>query len=99
MANIPAGYGVIAGRGRENAQKALAAAVAAGVDPIEVRTVNEGYLVPEKVLVEFEKGSEPKAEEKPKAAPRKRASKKSAESPAESEEAAASKESDKKEND
>ncbi len=97
MANIPEGFGIIAGRGKENAQKAIAAAIAAKVDPVVVRTVAEGYLVPEKVLVEFEKANQkksspPKSERKP------RSSKKSADVPAEKpEEAPAESESDKKE--
>ena len=50
MADIPDGYGIIAGRSRKNAQAALDAASAAGVDPGEVSAVAEGYLVPQAVL-------------------------------------------------
>ena len=80
MANIPEGYGIIAGRGRENAQKALAAAEAAGVDALLVRTVAEGYLVPDAVLKEFHKAA--KAEAEPKKAPAKKAPAKPAPEPA-----------------
>lgn len=97
MANIPEGFGIIAGRGKENAQKAIAAAIAAKVDPVVVRTVAEGYLVPEKVLVEFEKANNAEAKPKAKSEPKAR-TKKSAEKPAEKpEEAPAESESDKKE--
>lgn len=85
MANIPDGFGIIAGRGRENAQKALAAAEAAGVDVSEVRTVAEGYLVPDAVIKKFhasaksaEKSEEPKKAPAAKKAP----AKKPAEEPA-----------------
>lgn len=55
MANIiPEGYGVIAGRGRENAVKALAAADAAGVDQTLVRTTPDGYLAPIAVIEAFD---------------------------------------------
>jgi hypothetical protein len=50
MANIPEGYGLIAGRSRANAQAALDAAKAAGVDPQEVAAVKEGYVVPLAVI-------------------------------------------------
>jgi stage V sporulation protein SpoVS len=53
MTNIPDGYGVIAGRSRKNAQAALEAADAAGVERSLVVAVNEGYLVPEAVLDAF----------------------------------------------
>jgi cell division septation protein DedD len=97
VANIPEGFGIIAGRGKENAQKAIAAAIAANVDPVVVRTVAEGYLVPEKVLVEFEKANKAESKPKAKSEPKARA-KKSAEKPAEKpEEAPAESESDKKE--
>lgn len=56
MTDIPDGYGLIPGRGRENAQAALAAAEKAKVDPALVRTVADGFLVPEKVLKEYEAG-------------------------------------------
>lgn len=48
--SIPEGYGLIAGRSRKNAQAALAAAEAAGVDSTDVVATNEGYVVPEAVL-------------------------------------------------
>jgi hypothetical protein len=50
MAQIPEGYGLIAGRNRATAQAALAAAEKAGVDVHEVRSSNEGYIVPAAVL-------------------------------------------------
>lgn len=50
MANIPEGYGIIAGRSRVHAQAALDAAVKAGVDPHEVTAVKEGYVVPLAVI-------------------------------------------------
>lgn len=53
MADIPEGYGIIAGRSRKNAQAALDAAKAAGVDPAEVKAVKEGYQVPDAVLAAF----------------------------------------------
>lgn len=81
MTDIPEGYGLIPGRGTENARKALAAAEAAGVDPTLVRTVDDGYLAPLKVLDAFEaaekKKSEPKADAK-EPAPKKPAAKKPA---------------------
>lgn len=78
MADIPEGYGIIAGRGKEQATAALAAAEAAKLDPTVVRTVREGYLVPEAVLKEFEKAA--KAAEKPavKKAPAKKPAAKAA---------------------
>ena len=53
MADIPEGYGIIAGRSPSNARAALDAAAKAGVDPAEVKAVKEGYLVPEAVLEAF----------------------------------------------
>jgi hypothetical protein len=53
MSDIPEGYGIIAGRSRKNAQAALDAAAAAGVDPAEVKAVAGGYLVPGAVLTAF----------------------------------------------
>jgi len=53
MSDIPEGYGIIAGRSRKNAQAALAAAAAAGVDPAEVKAVTGGYQVPDAVLAAF----------------------------------------------
>jgi hypothetical protein len=50
MASIPDGYGIIAGRSRRTAQAALDAAARAGVDPQEVRSVPEGYVVPLAVI-------------------------------------------------
>lgn len=52
---VPEGYGIIAGRSREIAQAAIAAAVAAGFDSSIVRTQREGYLVPVKVLDEYQR--------------------------------------------
>lgn len=90
MADIPKGYGIIAGRSKENAQAALAAADAAKVDQLLVRTVKEGYLVPEAVLQAFEKASAP--------APKKAPAKKSAAKPAaKSDDAPAESETDNKE--
>lgn len=48
------GYGMIAGRGRETALAALAAAEAVGVPASEVRTEADGYSVPLKVLDAYE---------------------------------------------
>ena len=53
MSTIPEGYGIIAGRSTKNAQAALAAAAAAGVDPSEVKAVTGGYQVPDAVLDAF----------------------------------------------
>jgi len=53
MTNIPEGYGIIAGRSTKNAQAALAAAAAAGVDAREVKAVAGGYQVPDAVLDAF----------------------------------------------
>jgi hypothetical protein len=53
MADIPEGYGIIAGRSRKNAQAALDAAKAAGVEATEVKAVVGGYLVPDAVLAAF----------------------------------------------
>jgi hypothetical protein len=58
MADIPEGYGVIAGRSQENAQKALAAADAAGVDQSLILTVDEGYLAPLAVLDAYDANAE-----------------------------------------
>lgn len=78
---VPDGFGIIAGRGRENAQAAIAAAVAAGFEPEIVRTQKEGYLVPLKVLDKYEElqGKTKEApEEAPKAKPLTAAQKKAA---------------------
>lgn len=74
---VPDGYGIIAGRGRENAQAAIAAAVAAGFEPEIVRTQKEGYLVPLKVLDKYEE-LQSAPEETPKAKPLTAAQKKAA---------------------
>lgn len=78
---IPEGHGLIPGRGTDNAKAAIAAAEAAGVDVGEVRTVEDGYLVPEKVLKQYEAGlkkaSEPASKSPEKPAAKKPASKKS----------------------
>jgi hypothetical protein len=58
----PEGYGIIPGRGRDNARAALAAAEAAGYPADVVRTVADGYLVPNAVLDKFEEGSFDQAE-------------------------------------
>lgn len=80
MTDIPKGFGIIAGRGRENALKALAAAEAAGLEPTVVQTVAEGYLVPDAVIKKFHAAA--KAEEaEPKAPAKKAAAKKPAEAP------------------
>ncbi len=64
MADIPEGYGIIAGRSRTNAQAALDAAAAAGVDLTEVKAVPNGYLVPDAALAAYHEaaGTEPDAE-------------------------------------
>lgn len=53
MAEIPEGYGLIAGRSRATAQAALDAASAAGVDYAQVRAVAEGYIAPLAVLDKY----------------------------------------------
>lgn len=53
MTDIPEGYGIIAGRSRQNAQAALDAAKVAGVESREVKAVKDGYLVPDAVLEAF----------------------------------------------
>jgi hypothetical protein len=54
MANIPEGYGFVAGRSRANARAIIAAAQAAGVDTSLVRTTLDGYLAPEAAVKQFE---------------------------------------------
>lgn len=54
MNKIPEGYGFIAGRGRETAQAALAAAEKAELEPSAVRTVQGGFVVPAAVLEVYE---------------------------------------------
>jgi hypothetical protein len=54
MANIPEGYGFVAGRSREHAKAILAAAKAAGVDQSLVQTTLDGYLAPEAAVKAFE---------------------------------------------
>jgi hypothetical protein len=54
MANIPEGYGFVAGRSREHAKAILAAAKAAGVDPSLVQTTLDGYLAPEAAVKKYE---------------------------------------------
>lgn len=51
---IPEGYGFIAGRGREKALAALAAADEAGIDQTLVRTTEGGYIVPLAVQEKYE---------------------------------------------
>lgn len=97
MANIPQGYGIIAGRGKENAQRALAAAIAAKLDTSVVRTVTEGYLVPEAALKEFEKARKAEAEPTDKPAPKPRGRKPAASAAAKTDDAPAESESDNKE--
>ena len=83
MTDIPEGYGLIAGRGQETARAALDAAEEAGVDINEVRTTDGGYLVPEKVLKQYEKGlkkkSEPEDDTEDDSEPKKKPAKKPAE--------------------
>lgn len=67
--DIPKGHSVIAGRGREIAQKALAAADAAGVDQYNVRTVPDGYLVPDAVAAAYNEAAGIEATETPEATP------------------------------
>jgi outer membrane biosynthesis protein TonB len=84
MTNIPDGYALIPGRGREIASQALKAAERAKVPSSEVKTTTDGYVVPEKVAKEYEKAltttkeivDEPKPVETPepeKKAPAKKA--------------------------
>jgi hypothetical protein len=68
MSDIPAGYGLIPGRGQENARAALAAAVAAGFPDDVVITVHDGYALPEKALKKYE-DAQKKADEDDKPAP------------------------------
>lgn len=51
---IAKGFGLIAGRSRENAKAALAAAEEAGLTPAVVLTNDDGYIVPEAVLDLYE---------------------------------------------
>lgn len=44
--NIPDGFKLLAGRGRENAVAAIEQAEEAGFPPESVRTTREGYLIP-----------------------------------------------------
>lgn len=46
MAKIPEGYELLAGRSRDNARAALAAAEERGLDVSTVLTVRDGYLIP-----------------------------------------------------
>ena len=61
MANIEEGEGFIGGKTPENAQRALAAAEALGLDPSVVRTTLDGFVVPENVLDEYEGKGEKKS--------------------------------------
>lgn len=73
---LPEGYGMIAGRGRDHALGALAAAEKAGLPAAAVTTTEDGYLVPLAVLDIYEAGlkaSTPKAAPAPAAAPKKSA--------------------------
>jgi hypothetical protein len=63
MSDIPEGFGIIAGRSRKNAQAALDAAKAAGVDPSEVKAVAGGYQVPDAVLAAFHEAIEGTADD------------------------------------
>lgn len=98
---------IIPGRSRENARKVLAAAEAAGVDPIEVRTVEKGYSVPDKVAekyLELQRGDEPAQEpaaegeeqkaEKPKRNTRRRSTKTAEAEPSEENKAEANTEAE-----
>ena len=80
MSEIPEGYVLIPGRGRENAIAAIEATIAAGLDGNDVRTTADGYLIPKKAEAKYaaaNKNSEPEAEPEPKKpAPRKPAAKK-----------------------
>jgi hypothetical protein len=54
MSNIPDGFVLVPGRGRELALAVLAAAETAKVEPGLVRTTADGYLVPDKVAKAYE---------------------------------------------
>lgn len=54
MANLVEGEGFIGGRTSDIAKRALAAAERAGFGPEVVRSTLEGFIVPEKVLDEYE---------------------------------------------
>lgn len=71
MANIEEGEGFIGGLTPENAQRALAAAEALGLDPTVVRSTLDGFIVPEAVLDEFEKPAKKSAPKSTAKAPSK----------------------------
>lgn len=50
MARVRPGFAFVAGRSKDNASALLAAATRAGRDPSAVKTVDNGYIVPEDVL-------------------------------------------------
>jgi hypothetical protein len=54
MSNIPDGFVLVPGRGRELALAVLAAAETAKVEPGLVRTTADGYLVPDNVAKAYE---------------------------------------------
>lgn len=56
--SIPAGYGIIPGRGVDKARAAIKAAEDAGFPGSVVRTHREGYLVPNEVLDQYQADSD-----------------------------------------
>jgi hypothetical protein len=56
MANIPDGYGFVGPRGRKIAEALLDLSAKIGSDPALVRAQMDGYLAPEAVVREYEKG-------------------------------------------
>ena len=67
---VPAGFGLILVRSRENAIAALKAADDAGLAQSVVRTVDDGYLVPTAVFEKYQAAVEEPAEaESTEAAP------------------------------
>jgi hypothetical protein len=70
MADIPEGYGIIAGRSSKHSQAAIDGGYAAGAERRLVKAVPEGYLVPDAVLEAYSAGiGEPEAEAEPEAEP------------------------------
>lgn len=53
MASIRDGYGLVSPRNAETAKALLDAAGRAGVNPVDIRTSVEGYIVPDAVLEEY----------------------------------------------
>lgn len=56
MTNIPDGYGFVGPRARKTAQALLDAANALGEDQTLIQAQSNGYLAPESIVKEYEKG-------------------------------------------